>query len=117
MLAMLFTFSVFSQDNYSTMYDSRFYENEQISCKTKIELKDKWSKITITSYETMKTFSLTRTSKFYDLKTKEGLSYRGAILTADGDGTKFVMQIFEDENYGIRFVSEKETVQYLGKVW
>lgn len=107
----------YSQNDYSVMYNSRFNQNEQISCKTKVELKDKGTSVIVTDYDTMNVVRMTRTSEFYKMKTEEGLSYRGAILVSDLTGTKYVIQIFEDEDYGIRFISQFETIQYLGRVW
>jgi hypothetical protein len=117
LILMLFISVIsYSQKDHEILYDQVFrssWETEQ----TLFELDSILNKVKITTVKSGLKMNLIRISDYSDSETEGGFVYYFAMYLDEFTEEEILMQIFKDDEYGIRLIYEDgRMVQYADKL-
>ena len=107
----------YSQEDYEILYDQVFRSTWK-SEPTLFEFDSILNKVNITTVKSGLKKNLIRISDYKESETEGGFVYYFAMYVDQITNQEIMMQIFKDDEYGIRLIySDGRTVQYASKVW
>ena len=107
----------YSQEDYEILYDQVFRSTWK-SEPTLFEFDSILNEVNVTTVNSGLKKNLIRISDYSDSETEGGFVYYFAMYVDQITNQEIMMQIFKDDEYGIRLIySDGRTVQYASKVW
>lgn len=107
----------YSQEDYEILYDQVFRSTWK-SEPTLFEFDSILNEVNVTTVNSGLKKNLIRISDYKESETEGGFVYYFAMYVDQITNQEIMMQIFKDDEYGIRLIySDGRTVQYASKVW